>query len=239
MLMMSTEHQQLLPGEIINNQSPISQAFKSIKHIMDTRARQWSDLGLIEVLQTLLCGGIEHQNIFPVIWLKTMSFLNKVCAPWFMNSDRHSIVKMLVLTKWQPKFNHLLNAWSCVFLGHWIEQLSNWIVGTCIVFVCCGCGGGFSDVALGWMSSCTLYSDVALPLWVRICFIRLDHWIVEYSHHLHCFGFCKECVLMWYLRSCACEDAKSHCVQLCGFCPLWMSMCLFRLPARPKDSLHC
>ena len=40
MLMMSIEHQQLLPGEIINNQSPISQAFKSIKHIMDTRARQ-------------------------------------------------------------------------------------------------------------------------------------------------------------------------------------------------------
>ena len=39
-LMMSIEHQQLLPGEIINNQSPISQAFKSIKHIMDTRARQ-------------------------------------------------------------------------------------------------------------------------------------------------------------------------------------------------------
>ena len=38
MLMMSTEHQQLLPGEIINNQSPISQAFKSIKHIMDTQA---------------------------------------------------------------------------------------------------------------------------------------------------------------------------------------------------------
>ena len=124
-----------------------------------------------------------------------------------------------------------MNAWSCVFLGHWIEQLSNWIVGTCIVFVCCGCGGGFSDVALGWMSSCSLYSDVALPLWVRICFIRLDHWIVEYSHHLHCFGFCKECVWMWSLRSCACEDAWSHCVQLCGFCPLWMSMCLFRLPA--------
>ena len=40
MLMMSIEHQQLLPGEIINNQSPLSQAFKSIKHIMDTRARQ-------------------------------------------------------------------------------------------------------------------------------------------------------------------------------------------------------
>ena len=40
MLMMSIEHQQLLPGEIINNQSPISQAFKSIKHIMGTRVRQ-------------------------------------------------------------------------------------------------------------------------------------------------------------------------------------------------------
>ena len=39
-LMMSIEHQQLLPGEIINNQSPISQGFKSIKHIMETRARQ-------------------------------------------------------------------------------------------------------------------------------------------------------------------------------------------------------
>ena len=35
MLMISIEHQQLLPGEIINNQSPISQAFKSIRHIMD------------------------------------------------------------------------------------------------------------------------------------------------------------------------------------------------------------
>ena len=32
------KNQQLLPGEIINNQSPISQAFKSIKHIMDTQA---------------------------------------------------------------------------------------------------------------------------------------------------------------------------------------------------------
>ena len=122
MLMMSIEHQQLLPGEIINNQSPISQAFKSIKHIMDTRARQWSDLGLIKVLQSLQYRGIEHQNIFPVIWLKTLWFLNKVCAPWFMNSDRHSIVKMLVLTIWQDKINHLLTAWSCAFLSHWIEH---------------------------------------------------------------------------------------------------------------------
>ena len=40
MLMMSIEHQQLLPGEIINNQGPISQVFKGIKHIIDMRARQ-------------------------------------------------------------------------------------------------------------------------------------------------------------------------------------------------------
>ena len=40
MQMMSIEHQQLLPGEIINNQGPISQVFKGIKHIIDMRARQ-------------------------------------------------------------------------------------------------------------------------------------------------------------------------------------------------------
>ena len=40
LMMMSIGHLQLLPGKIINNQSPIGQALKSIKHIMGTRARQ-------------------------------------------------------------------------------------------------------------------------------------------------------------------------------------------------------
>ena len=34
------------------------------------------------------------------------------------------------------------------------------------------------------------------------------------------------------------EDAKSLCVQLCGFFPLWVSMCVFRIKGRGNESLH-
>ena len=77
------------------------------------------------------------------------------------------------------------------------------------------------------------------PLWVSTCLIRSDFVIEEKSHHLRWFGFCKECVLMWYLRWPACEDALSYSGHLCGFSPLWKSMCCFRFPARPNDSPHC
>ena len=111
MLMMSIEHQQLLQGEIINNQSPISQAFKSIKHIMDTRARQWLDLGFIKVLQTLQCSKPCDS------WTKCVhhdSWIVIDTQSWKCWSSPYGKKKLIIC--WMP--DH-------VFLGHWIEHFSN------------------------------------------------------------------------------------------------------------------
>ena len=54
-----------------------------------------------------------------------------------------------------------LDVLSGVFWEDRIEHLSNCTVGTCMVFLQCECGGGFSGVLLGWMKSHTLCSDVA------------------------------------------------------------------------------
>ena len=54
----------------------------------------------------------------------------------------------------------LMNVSSCVVWEHRTSHLSNCIVGTCMVFLYCECGGGLSDFLLDWMTSRTLYSDV-------------------------------------------------------------------------------
>ena len=46
------------------------------------------------------------------------------------------------------------------------------------------------------------------------------------------------CVFLWSLRLPAREDAKLPCVQLCGFFPLWVSMCVFRIKGRGNESPH-
>ena len=44
--------------------------------------------------------------------------------------------------------------------------------------------------------------------------------------------------ILWSLRLPAREDEKSLCVQLCGFFPLWVSMCVFRIKGRGNESPH-
>ena len=57
----------------------------------------------------------------------------------------------------------------------------------------------------------------------------------------HVFFYLREedkCLLIWTLRSLARKNAESQCVHLCGFSPLWVSLCSFRCEARPNEFPH-
>ena len=84
-----------------------------------------------------------------------------------MNSDRRLIVKMLALTIWEDKINQLLNAWSCVFLGHWIEHFSNLY--------------GFSPM---WLDDCGFIAPFAL-FWLLLgmCFDVISEIVCVKTHN--------------------------------------------------------
>ena len=77
-----------------------------------------------------------------------------------------------------------------------------------------------------------------LSPWVMMCFLRFVPLLKDLSHKVQWKFFAPVCLNTWFLRSIVRGNVFSHILQACGFIPLCVTMCRFRVVEWAKNFMQ-